>query len=250
VRVNDLVLGALQAEPNLDFESRAIYLWISALQPVSVRTLALHVGVRWHSVAQACERLVAAGWLRLERSQRGTRPLPLVPLRVQTRLAELFEAAYEMADKRGEFLMKRQLDLIVNSDCYVDNARAKFLTNPDGGQALEYDRYYPDFEVAFEFNGQQHYIALPAFGDEELQHKTRARDAVKAGLSTWAGVELVVITAEQLRPVVFRSLLPARLPLRYVDEAGPYFKALARISEAYADRALREAAKAGRAGKI
>jgi hypothetical protein len=74
------------------------------------------------------------------------------------------------------------LDVTVDSDDFVDNARPWFLQSPTTGEFLEYDRYYK-IGVAFEFNGAQHYGTTELFPDEAKVIETQKRDEVKARLS-------------------------------------------------------------------
>lgn len=248
MRISEIIVEELRVDPGLDGTARSVYLWAMAYQPVSVRQLAVCFGGRWHSVRMACRKLAAAGWMRLEESQREHRPVPLLPLRVQAKLAQGFERDYAMAENKGEFLMKRLVDLYVRCGLFMDNARAEFLVNPSTGHQLEYDRYCHGLGVAFEFNGPQHYGAAQGYTDRQTNKDIETRDLLKESLSRRAGVELITITSEGLRPNAFKALLPAHLPRNHVDEDGPYFKAVARLCTAYADRAARESAKGHQKG--
>ena len=77
--------------------------------------------------------------------------------------------------------MKMMLDRLVdNSWQCIDNYRPEWLTNPETGMPLELDRYYTlgERQVAFEFQGDQHYSDL-------IQKK---RDATKIQLCKKHGV--------------------------------------------------------------
>lgn len=50
---------------------------------------------------------------------------------------------------------------------YIDNGYYSWLHSPKGSP-LQLDRYYPDLNIAFEYNGRQHYEFNP------YMHKNRA----------------------------------------------------------------------------
>jgi hypothetical protein len=177
-------------------------------------------------------------------------PCGLIPYEHQAKMAEHLETVCRLVRNKGEFLMKRYLDLRVCSDEYVENARLEFLVNPTTDEPLEYDRYYLS-RVAFEFNGTQHYITTQAHPDEKALKELKARDLIKKALSDKAGVKLIAVTAEDLPPDALDKLLPDDLPLGPLDKDGPYFKALVRICTAYASKAaaLSGTAQAAKARK-
>jgi hypothetical protein len=85
-------------------------------------------------------------------------------------MVERLEKQYGMAQNKGEFLMKRNLDLWVHSSEFVDNARPDHLTTPTSDHPLEYDRYYYQLGVAFELSsmalnttGRDPVLELPRF---------------------------------------------------------------------------------------
>lgn len=91
-----------------------------------------------------------------------------------------------------EELMKYFLDQLLPEEERQDNARPDFL----GG--LEYDRYYPNLKLAFEYNGIQHYE--PHDSSEEARinfEKQKERDARKIKISENLGIELLIIKYDQ-----------------------------------------------------
>jgi len=218
-----------------------VWLIAATQEPSSLRSLARQARTSWHRTTASCALLREAGWMTLEESSLARRPVAIVPPAVQVKAASAFEERYSLAPNRGEFLMKRLLDLWLHSDRFVDNARPSFLGNPATNYPLEYDRYY--FEgVAFEFNGPQHSNPGQA-GPDQAFRDTLTRDLVKAALSQQAQIELVVLTAEDLRPERFERRLPKQMRRRQPDLDGPYYHALTRICVAYADKALRSGRK-------
>ncbi|MDP2872151.1 MAG: hypothetical protein Q8P31_06395 [Bacillota bacterium] len=230
-----MVLRELAAQQGLGFIDRSLYLWCLFFRPKNIRQIAAALDLSWATVAKACERLEATDWMRMSK-QPGRRicPIPTIPIRCEVEMAQLLEVEYGFAPNRGEFLMKRHLDMWVWSDAYVDNARPDFLRPTEDAPPLEYDRFYYQAKVAFEFNGSQHYSASSTFGEDKGFRETRNHDLAKLALSQQQGVSLITVSAEDLAPEAFRRLLPDNLALNYVNEDGPYYKTLARISLAYA----------------
>ena len=185
---------------------------------------------------KVCKELAGTGWMRLKGSSRMVNPVAVIPYHLQAKMALMLREQSAVASNRGEFLMKRLLDLLIDSDNFVDNARPGFLESPLSEQPLEYDRLYLE-GVAFEFNGWQHYGPTEKFPDEKELKEVQARDLIKKALSVDHGVTLVTVTAGQLAPSEFVKLLPAKLPRNCVDEDGPYFTALANLCMGYKAKA-------------
>lgn len=131
-----------------------------------------------------------------------------------------------MANYKGEFLMRRFLDLRVADEDFVDNARPNQFTNPETRERLECDRLYVRAGVAFEFNGPQHFQQTEMYSDERAFKQRRTRDILKKGLSLEANVILVTVTASELYPAALDALIPARLKRRPLDTEGPVYRAL------------------------
>jgi hypothetical protein len=235
------VLEALAEQKGLTFVDRSVYLWMATMHPRSIRAAARQLHLGWRSIECACRKLKAAGWMEIRGGQAGLVPVPLLPVAVQTTLASRLEERYDAAANRGEFLMLRLLDLMVRSEHYIDFARMEWLANPLTDQKMELDRYYPKFKVAFEYNGSLHHPPARQSSDEAIQahREQRTRDLCKSSLCLAKGVELVVITAEDLLLDAFELRLPPVLPRNNIDKDGPYCRALGRIAAAYAARVRR-----------
>ncbi len=234
MRLPDLVFKELFEQRGLSLADRSLYLYLRVHPGLSQSRLAIDLGLSRGAVTGGCQGLCALEWVRFTGSGSRRRPVAVIPPRCQEHLAEALEKMYAMAPNRGEFLMKCLLDVWVCSDHYMDNARPSFLISPLSDQPLEYDRYYPEEVVAFEFNGSQHSSLTEKFNDEKEHKAVAVRDLIKESMSARAGVTLVVITPEHLRPGAFAGKLPKGLPLNFVDQQGPYFRALAGLCLAYA----------------
>jgi len=238
VKIPQAVLRELFGHREFSVIDKVIYLVAAICLPNSLAELCAQARVSRSATLRACRHLARLGWMVLVKTGKRIRPVAVVPYQYQTKMAQDLERLYRLVGNKGEFLMKRYLDLRICSDEFIDNARPEFLVNPMTDELLEYDRYYMS-RVAFEFNGPQHHSTTKAFPDEKALKKIKTRDLVKRALSDKAGVKLITITAQDLRPDALGRRIPDDLPLNPIDDGGPYFKALARICSAYADKATR-----------
>lgn len=87
----------------------------------------------------------------------------------------------------GQTLLRQYLEAIVGHD-YFENYRPAWLNG------MELDFFYPEFNLAVEFNGDQHYVPT-SMGCPKAQ---RFRDAKKRQICRNHGVKLLVITAADL----------------------------------------------------
>lgn len=96
--------------------------------------------------------------------------------------------------------LKVALDKIFPTELFMDNVRPKWLINPQSGRRLELDRYYPNRNLAFEYNGPQHYRVAPFFYGAEAEQKLKEqqqRDNIKRRLCSKQNIALVVFTCDQ-----------------------------------------------------
>lgn len=84
--------------------------------------------------------------------------------------------------KSNETLMFHALNLIFPGERHLDHHRPDWLVNPRTGKNLELDRYYPDLDLAFEYNGRHH--------DDRQQ---QVRDAIKVEACRRRGIALVIV---------------------------------------------------------
>jgi hypothetical protein len=242
VRLPEAVVRGLLKDTRLTHADRSTYAWIVHCFPDSVRDLCRQAGLPRTAAAQSCRRLEEFRWLRVvDGKQRGQsrQLMPLVPVEIQLAMARELEAMYAMAPNRGEFLMRCHLDLLVRSRRFMDNARPELLASPKASGPLEYDRYYDEERVAFEFHGPQHFGVTQQFSDLKALQELQNNDLVKQALSVKAGVRLVVVTAADLGQGDLTRLMPDGLALNPIDREGPYFQTLLRIGKAYAAKSER-----------
>ncbi|NPV78935.1 MAG: hypothetical protein HPY52_01480 [Firmicutes bacterium] len=209
-----------------------LYLLIEQMRPDSLSELSRISGISRDSVREQCKILVETGWL-VSNVKHGRKILSTtMPSQTQEAFARRLKEDREDTKYVGEFLMKKWLDVLVDSDDFLDNARPPFLTSPSTAQQLEYDRYYRK-GVAFEYNGRQHYETTPQFPHEDALQEGRLRDHIKVSLSQKNGIALVQITEDDLNLENMRAKIPDRLRLRMIHKDGPYIRMLTRLSEEY-----------------
>jgi len=143
----------------------------------------------------------------------------------------------EKARFRGEALMREYLSLIVNSDEFQDDATPGFLVNPTTGEKIQFDRFYPP-DVAFEFNGPQHYGPTALYPDEEAFRKQRARDLIKIGLCKERSIKLEIVRAPDLVLHRMLELAGRHLPLRNLEGHEMLVQYLETQSRKYRHRAM------------
>lgn len=178
------------------------------------------------TVRRAIADLVGYGWIRTTQANRA-RPIRYVLGSPVERRAEVETALARRRLKRagwgGEAIMQEYLSLLIDSDRFTDNARPGFLVNPLTGERLELDRFYPP-NLAFEFNGAQHYGETERFTQAEAEAQ-RLRDLIKAGICLYEGIQLVIIHEEDLSLESMRRRIGQALPLR--NGPTPTFRDLA-----------------------
>jgi hypothetical protein len=91
-------------------------------------------------------------------------------------------------------------------------AARRFLVNPQTGERLEFDRFYPP-NWAFEFHGAQHDGPTERSSQAEVEAQ-QLRDLIKAGICVYRGIHLVVIRAADLSLDGMIKRVGGSMPLR------------------------------------
>ena len=233
---------SLLRESSLPTTAKYLYLVALGVKPMSITEWSRELGKSRPFLSRSCNLLSKRGWLKLVRSAHSKLVVPCIPDAVEYEAADLLRRKRAVAGYLGEFLMRMWLDRLVASGEYVDNARPDFLRNPKSKQNLEYDRYYL-IGVAFEFNGDQHYMETDFFPRTEELEERQIRDLVKAGLSQKRHVILVEMTEEDLTLQGMLAKIPDVLPLNQVNEDSPYVRALTELSQEYRENVRRRRAR-------
>jgi hypothetical protein len=187
-----------------------------------------------NTLKRAMAELAGAGWLRTTQKHQ-FRPIHFTLGTPQLRRA-LAEAALakrrlKRAQYGGEAIMQEYLTLLIDSKEFTDNARPGWLVNPQTGERLELDRFYPP-GFAVEFNGAQHYRETGRFTQEEAEEQ-HFRDVVKAGVCLYEGIHLVIIHPEDLSLQGIARKIGRAMPLRNLAGHEPLIELLEEASLKY-----------------
>jgi hypothetical protein len=230
-----VLYGLLQATPNFrGYEGEFTYGSLSVLTRCGPNTL-----------KRAVADLVGAGWLQISQKSRLS-PIKFTlgsPERARALAeADLARKRLKRGDYGGEAIMQEYLSLLIDSNQFTDNARPGFLINPQTGERLELDRFYSS-NVAFEFNGAQHYRKTGRYTKEqaEAQH---FRDLIKAGLSLYEGIHLIIVHPEDLSLQRMIRKVGNCMPLKSLAGQEPLIDLLEEASIPYV-AAAETARKAG-----
>lgn len=185
------------------------------------RALSAHVGVSIPTARQSVQELARSGWIQASQENQ------LTPIRFTLHIPEMDQSSadvaqvqlrLEEADFRGEAIMHEYLSLLIDSDEFEENARPGFLVNPQTGERMELDRYYPP-SVAFEFNGSQHYRTTRRYPSRHRLSNQQARDLMKEALCARREIRLIIVTPADLNLETLRAKVGKSLPLR---DLGPH----------------------------
>ncbi|HYF81093.1 MAG TPA: hypothetical protein VD973_28605 [Symbiobacteriaceae bacterium] len=190
---------------------------------ITYKALGRFAQIRHGTLKAALDELANAGWLRMrltrQRADNVAHFVLLDPEYYRQRL-HLVRAKRRLqrAKFKGEALMREWLSVLVSTELFADEASPGYLINPQTGEQLRFDRFYPP-TVAWEFNGPQHYGATDWFPGDEKAREQQLRDMVKAGICYYKGITLVVVHTEDLSLDGMRRKIGTTLPLR--DLSGP-----------------------------
>jgi len=104
----------------------------------------------------------------------------------------------------GQQLMRRFI-LSLTEARFVENYRSEWLFG------MELDFYFPEFKIAIEFNGDQHYFETEKFGSPEEQ---KVRDWRKRDICRKRGIKVINILAIDLIYSKLRGKFKNKLPLK------------------------------------
>lgn len=227
------VMDQLLDDTRISRDAKHLYQIISAKKPGSISELSRISGIRRSKVRSECLSLAKAGWITTRTKSGRKIAVAAIPHHVQSMMAARLKAEREVTPRVGEFLMKSILDLLV-ADCeFIENARPAHLDSIHTNRPLEYDRQYLEPKVAFEFNGRQHYETTSMFPKEDALREQQIRDHIKVSLSVKNNVTLIVITEADLTIEGMREKIGDLLPLREIDESGPYVRMLITLCQQY-----------------
>lgn len=204
------------------------YLYHNPLQ--SIRSLQQALGYSREAMRLSLNRLVAAGWARSFTPPHRTRGQifkAATPPAVQRQLAALLAQRRTSVQYLGEWLMRCTLDCVVCDYKYHDDAFPPWLVTAED-VSLQLDRWYEFANVAFEFQGPQHFQTSNRYVRTAAELARRRKyDGEKIRLCALQKVELIELLPEDLGYHRLRSKLDGKIPLLPVIEGGPVLRELA-----------------------
>lgn len=232
-RLTDLAYPKLLASDDVSFSAKALYDLICRCRPDSLAQLAEISGLARRTVRKECEALKEHEWLKFNAAKSwSTIIIPTAPSTVQVELSVELVKRKRFWARVGESIMKAMLDNIVQSSECLDNCRPQRMSNPETGRALELDRfYYPN--VAFEFQGTQHYELTPLHKDKQHFERAKLLDLAKIGLGAKSSIQIVEITAADLTIDGIIAKIPEVLVIQRIDMEGEYIRFLDEMGRDY-----------------
>ncbi len=233
MKQNTILPEVLLKDGHISSAAKLMYAIVRIYTPSSQRALATISGANPKTVSRLCRELVEHGWIHERKIGRRSIPVPSIPGVVQKQMAENLKTGFNAARHKGEYLSKAWLSILVATDDYIDNARPSFLKNPETGEPLELDRWYPRLNTGFEYQGPQHFGPTRVYPGRDEFNKTRTRDLLKLALCQERGIDLIYMTEEELTLSRMMQRLPRQFPIRYVADTWPYIREIERLSDSY-----------------
>ena len=224
------VPGDLLFDPRPGFRAKVLYAYLQ-LTPdrhgpdgrFTYTDLGRLTGANRKSLKRAVGDLQATGWLRAEQWGKFSRvrfTLRNPVLEWQQGKVLAVSRRLEAAPCLGEELMREYLNLIVDTDMYIDYSRLAFLVNPYTDDRLEFGRYYLVPRVVFEYNGPPD-DGPTALGPEDARTRQGCH-YLKAGICASRGIHFVVVHAADLSLAAMQQKVPDLLPRRDLDGDAPH----------------------------
>lgn len=213
-----------------------VHLLVYDRSPWTVLALAEALEMSRESIRQSVVRLAQAGWVFTYLQpgrRRGYLVYSCLPPNVEQLVASMLTQRRTTVTYFSEWLMRCLLDFLVADRVHLDNAHPDWLITPEGSR-LQLDRWYFNADVAFEFQGPQHFQKGDLFvrTDRELSRRLQY-DGEKIRLCSLQGIELVEVQGLDLEFEAFEELLRGKLPLIPVRRTGPLFRQLLGMSRQY-----------------
>ena len=225
--------GLLQEE-SLHLADLALYIHLLLHPGCSISELSKMTGQARSTVRIQSKRLADSGWIVVLTQGSKKAMYPTISDEYQVQIAELYKEQIRYVARVGQTHMHEWLKILLDVPEILENARPWFLQNPETGEYMEYDCYLPEpYNVAWEFQGQQHFRTTDIFPDDEALRRLQMRDLIKVSLSKKHGIELMIVTEEDLNYKGMLAKIPPGIPLRYVDPNGPRVRSLESLCQEY-----------------
>lgn len=228
----------------------ALYVQIQLHPGCSITELSRLTGQNRSTIRSQCKRLSQSGWIVVLTEGITRAVYPTLSNEHQLQIAEQYKERIRFASRVGQTHMCEWLKILLDVPEMLENVRPWFLQNPETSEYLEYDCYLPEpYQIAWEFQGQQHFRTTEMFPSEEALRKLQMRDMVKISQSKKNGVELVFVTEKDLSYEGMLAKIPNGVPLKYVDPNGPRVRSLESLCQEYAANVRRTMARQARRGR-
>lgn len=231
-----LVLTALEADKRVNGRDIKSYIHVYHRPLMSITEIAASTGCTRETIRASVARLVDAGWAYIHIPPgriRGGFVVPWMPMTVEKQLTSALAERRASVLYYGEWLMRCLLDLCVKDLAFHDNAHPQWQTTPEG-KRLQLDRWYYSANIAFEFQGRQHFQKDNEFvkTDADLSRRFDL-DGEKIRLCSLHGVELIELQAGDLDFHRIQGRLVGKLQLVPVRERGPLFRTITGMCRQY-----------------
>jgi len=105
---------------------------------------------------------------------------------------------YELEESKFYQGLKNQKNLLNKLKKLYPGQKVKWnhkshLCFSSSGLPIEIDIFFPNLNIGFEYQGEQHYYPIPFFGGEEKFKKTKRRDSEKRSLCKKEGIKLYIV---------------------------------------------------------
>lgn len=87
------------------------------------------------------------------------------------------KCSFEQTESKGERECRKVFEKMTGKK--FDNINLEFMINPETGKKLQLDGYCKELNMAFEYDGRQHYEPIDFFGGVRGLQKTQKRDSIK-----------------------------------------------------------------------
>lgn len=202
-----------------------------------MKQYAAAIGMPYSTVRRCIHELKRFDWVYSFRDATSGAAVyvPYMPLEVERVVAAQAEQYFDIVSYRGEQLMKAVLDIVVDDDDFMDNVRPAWTALGPGDTPLEFDRIYPEWRVAIEFQGRQHYeeVTFPD-GKSDLKRQ-QALDGRKALACLRQQFTLVEIADIELSYETLVTKLDGLLPLISPLTTRPLFRTLNNLCHEHAN---------------
>ncbi|MFS8628991.1 MAG: hypothetical protein FWJ73_06505 [Limnochordales bacterium] len=239
VLLNGLLPKYVLSDHRLPRTSKLLYLAMRSGRKGTTKEYAERLGIPYATVRRAMVELRERDWVYPFRipKQRSLVYVPFMPLEVERLVAAELERWFDAVSSRGEQLLKAFLDLLVDDDHFLDNARPSWAAAGPGDAPPEFDRIYPHWRVAIDFQGRQHYeeATFPdGKSDLKRQQSLDARKALACLRQQYTLVEIADVELSYETIVAkLRGLLPMIPPLTH----RPLFRTLQALCREHAQQA-------------